>query len=286
MKQLFGDFETMPAALDHYLAAWNLSDPQLLAQTVTSHVYTVTSGADRVVLKVLSAIGEEERVGAAALRYWDGRGAVRLLRVDEGAHLLEYAAGDDLIPLVAQGRDEQATARIVDVLNQLHAPSSQPIPDELTPLRTWFRALFARADADQLRGVDSRYVRAARLADDLLNDPLDVCVLHGDIHHFNIRYHAERGWLAFDPKGLIGERTYDAANTLCNPHGFPELIFSEQRLLTHAGILADGLRIDRWRVLAFLFVYVCLSACWYLEEGEHAEDDLRLAALVEPHLGL
>jgi len=271
--------------LQHYLTAWNLADPQLLAQTVTSHVYAVTSGADRVVLKVLSAIGEEERVGAAALRYWDGRGAVRLLRADEGAHLLEYAAGDDLVPLVAQGHDEQATARIVGVLNQLHAPSSQPIPDELTPLRVWFRALFERADADHSAGQDSRYVRAARLADDLLANPLDLRVLHGDMHHQNVR-HSPRGWLAFDPKGLVGERTYDAANTLCNPHGFPELIFSQQRLLTHAGILADGMGVDRWRVLAFLYVYVCLSACWYMEEGEHAEDDLRLAALVEPHLGL
>ncbi len=30
--------------LNHYLAAWELSNPQLLTQTMTSHIYTVTHG--------------------------------------------------------------------------------------------------------------------------------------------------------------------------------------------------------------------------------------------------
>jgi hypothetical protein len=32
----------MTAKLDHYLTAWQLSDPQPLARTPTSHRYTVT----------------------------------------------------------------------------------------------------------------------------------------------------------------------------------------------------------------------------------------------------
>ena len=71
------------------------------------------------------------------------------------------------------------------------------------------------------------------------SDQRDVRVLHGDIHHHNIRQ-SSRGWLAFDPKGLVGERTYDCANTLCNPV-MPELVHNETRLLTNAAILADTL---------------------------------------------
>jgi len=269
--------------LQHYLTAWNLAGPQLLAETPTSHVYTVTSGAERVILKVLSEIGEEEQVGAAALRYWDGRGAVRLLRQDEGAHLLEYADGDDLISRVTHGGDEEATAIIADVLNQLHAPSSRPIPDELTPLRRWFRSLFKKAEADQSSGMDSVYVRAAWVADDLLSNPLDVRVIHGDMHHQNVR-HSPRGWLAFDPKGLVGERTFDAANTLCNPVDMPGLVENETRLLTNAGILAEALKIDLSRVLAFLYVYASLSASWYVADGVHPAHELKMIALVEPHL--
>ena len=53
----------------------------------TSHIYTVTHETETVVLKLLSASETEEQTGALALRYFDGRGAVRLLRCDEGAQL-------------------------------------------------------------------------------------------------------------------------------------------------------------------------------------------------------
>src|SRR5258708_28964525 len=100
----------MSEKLTHYLQAWHLSDPQLLAQTPTSHVYTVKSGGERVILKLLTPLGNEEQSGAAALRCYDGHGAVWLLRYDEHAHLLEYADGENLIGMVKRGHDEQATA--------------------------------------------------------------------------------------------------------------------------------------------------------------------------------
>ena len=40
--------------LDYYLTAWNLSNPQFLTQTMTSHIYTVTYEAEIVILKLLS----------------------------------------------------------------------------------------------------------------------------------------------------------------------------------------------------------------------------------------
>jgi hypothetical protein len=45
----------------------------------------------------------------------------------------------------------------------------------------------------------------------------DVVVLHGDMHHENILKFSSRGWLAIDPKGLVGERGFDYANIFCKP---------------------------------------------------------------------
>ncbi len=110
------------AELEHYLSTWELTDPQLIAETATSHVYTVVQGGETVVLKLLSPIGaEDEAQGAVALAYWDGRGAIKLLRHDANAHLLEYVDGDDLIPLEQRGGDDAATEIIAAVLKQLHA---------------------------------------------------------------------------------------------------------------------------------------------------------------------
>ena len=272
--------------LNYYLSAWNLSNPQFLAQTVTSHIYTVTHDTETVVLKLLSPSETEEQTGAVALRYFDGCGAVRLLRYDEGAHLLEYAAGDELVTLVERGEDEDATRIIAQVIQQLHSVPQDTPRDGLFMLERWFAELFNKAAADKQAGIESIYVRSASLTQRLLADPREVRVLHGDIHHRNIRQ-SSRGWLAFDPKGVVGERTYDCANTLCNP-AMPKIVHNETRLLTNAAILADALAIDRSRILEFTYAYAGLSASWSLRIG--AEDfvqwALNVAAIIEPHIEL
>ncbi|MBI5668230.1 MAG: phosphotransferase [Chloroflexi bacterium] len=272
--------------LKYYLDAWALSDPLPLAETVTSQVYSVLCDGTRVVLKLLTPIGiEDEQTGAVALRYFNGQGAVHLLRHDGQAHLLEYAEGENLTALVERGEDEQATIIIAGILNQLHAVSADVPSIGLTPLRVRFASLFRKAETDRTNGTNSVFVRAARVAEDLLAHPRDVRVLHGDIHHYNIRYSDRRGWLAYDPKGcLIGERTYDAANTLSNPDGVPELVRNEARLLKHAGILAEAMGCDVSRLLAFFYAYVCLNASWYIDSGPYPHHDLTMAALVEPHV--
>jgi streptomycin 6-kinase len=270
--------------LNYYLTAWELSNPQLLTQTRTSHIYTVTHGAETLVLKLLSPLETEERRGALSLRYFDGRGAVRLLRYDEGAQLMEYAAGDELVRLVERGEDERATRIIAQVIAQLHSVEQDAQHDGLVPLHRWFGALFVKAAADRQAGIESIYVRSAALSERLLAEPRDIRVLHGDIHHYNIRQSA-RGWLAFDPKGLVGERTYDCANTLCNPD-IPELVHNERRLLTNAAILADMLTLDLSRVLAFTYAYACLNASWWLQLGGNdiVAWALNVAEIIEPHI--
>jgi streptomycin 6-kinase len=272
--------------LNHYLAAWKLSNPQLLTQTRTSHLYTITHSTETIVLKLLSPSETEEQRGALSLRYFGGHGAVRLLRYDEDAQLMEYAPGDELVTLVERGEDEHATRIIAQVIEQLHSVPQDAPYDGLVPLDRWFGALFAKAETDQQAGLESIYTRSAALTARLLADQRDIRVLHGDIHHYNIRQSA-RGWLAFDPKGLVGERTYDCANTLCNPV-MPELVHNETRLLTHAAILADRLSLDPRRVLAFTYAFACLNASWWLELGGNGivQWALNVAAIIEPHLAL
>jgi streptomycin 6-kinase len=253
----------MSNSLNDYLRQWNLSNPELLADSPRAELYTAYQNTEKVVLKLLTPIGvEDESDAVVALRYFDGQGAVRLLAHDDRAHLLEYAGDEELAQLVTRGEDLAAAVVIAGVLNKLHRPQPDVPTPRLRTLRQRFRSLFSRAAQDEAAGEESIYMRGARVAEYLLANPRDPCVLHGDIQHHNIRLHPVRGWLAYDAKGLYGERLYDAANTLCNPSNAQELVLSEERLLRVSQVLAENLGAHVGRLRAFVFAYACLSASW------------------------
>ncbi len=47
----------------------------------------------------------------------------------------------------------------------------------------------------------------------LSSAPPTPVLLHGDLHHHNI-LSTQHGWLAIDPKGIIGEKSADVFDTL------------------------------------------------------------------------
>jgi streptomycin 6-kinase len=52
------------------------------------------------------------------------------------------------------------------------------------------------------------WVSLATMASTLLTAQQDVVPRHGDRHHGNVWHFGQCGWLAIDPKRLIGERTF------------------------------------------------------------------------------
>jgi streptomycin 6-kinase len=107
-----------------------------------------------------------------------------------------------------------------------------------------------------------------------LGDPRDVAVLHGDIHHGNVLDGGERGWLAIDPKGLLGERTFDFVNILRNPDAATAL--SPGRFDRQAAVLAEAAALDRRRLLQWTLAFAGLSAAWHLADGTRPELDFAI----------
>lgn len=273
----------MDARLDQYLARWGLTEPKLLAQSAWSRVYLANAGATQRVLKLLKEGERAEAIGALALRYFDGHGAVRLIDADEHAQLLEYADGEEVTRLVERGRDGDATDVIADVIDALHANATPP-PPGIPTLEEYFAPLFERAQRERKQGDASLYVRAENLTRRLLESSVEISVLHGDIHHANIRQ-SPRGWLAFDPKGIYGDRAYECCNVLHNPV-MPELVFDESRLLRTAQRLAGRLDLNVERILGFSYAYGARNAAATLAVGltEMAAWSLRAVHLIEPLL--
>ena len=224
-----------------------------------------------------------ERLGGIVMAWWDGDGAARVLARDGKALLLERAMGAASLSDIARtGRDDEACRILCATAERLHARRAKPRPD-LTPLRDWFRALWPAARAHG--GILNR---SADTAEALLGDPREIVVLHGDLHHDNVLDFGARGWLAIDPKHLVGERGFDFANIFTNP----DLADPTRPVATEPGrfarrldVVVETARLDRRRLLSWIIAWTGLSAAWFLGDGDPlAEIDLAIARLAVAEL--
>jgi streptomycin 6-kinase len=243
--------------------AWRLTADGAAFSTPSSQLHPVRQDGRAAMLKVVTH--PDERNGAAALFWFAGKGAVEVLAHEGDAILMARGDGPyDLADMVGRGEDDAATRVICEVVRDLHASRAAPPPEGLMPLTRRFRSLFLTAEAP---GADEHYRTAAEMARRLLAEPLDCVVLHGDIHHENILRDGKGGWAAIDPKGLIGESTYDYANILENPIRCPEVVLSPGRLRRQAEVIAETAGISLKRLLEYTFAFAALSECWGVEDG-------------------
>jgi streptomycin 6-kinase len=256
--------------LETYLQTWKLSEPSLITKTATGHVYRVRlHEGSFAALKLLTPLGvEDEAGGTIALRHFAVRGSVKLLEADAQAQLMSYADG----PFLKSLPDDQATEVICKVVSLLHACPSA-LPPGLPSMAENFRALFEQS-------ADPLFTQGARIARELLANERERVVLHGDLHHKNVLSCSTGGWLAIDPKGLIGERAYDFANVFYNPDDAPALVENRERVLRLAATFSRHAGIEERRILEYAFAFGCLSASWAIEDGQDPSRRLRIARMI------
>jgi len=268
-------------------ARWKVSAPELIAETFSSRIWGVRreDGLPAVVkaLKPFDDVADELR-GEHFLAWRRGAGGVRLLGRDGHSMLLEYAGEALLSRVLEEQGDNAATEIAAEVMAQLFSPSKHPFPPELQPLRERYASLFKKAATDRDAGHAGLYVEAAAIADPLLTHPHDVRPLHGDLHHDNI-LHGPRGWLTIDPKGVLCDPGFDAANMFYNPLERSDLCLDPQRIAHMADVFGKTLGQTPAAILDHAFIWGCLSASWHHEDA-NTPDETRELAIAEAILAV
>ncbi len=126
--------------------------------------------------------------------------------------------------------------------------------------------------------------RAQRLYGELAASQGRRVLLHGDLHHYNILEDAGRGWLAIDPKGVVGEPAFEAGALLRNPLGELRLFADSAIIERRTAILCERLGLDRRRVLGWAFSQAVLSALWSIEDGGEPGQGVAMARACLPLL--
>jgi streptomycin 6-kinase len=102
-------------------------------------------------------------------------------------------------------------------------------------------------------------------------------LLHGDLHHQNVLLDHLRGWIAIDPKGVVGEPAYEFGAALRNLAG-GAVIDRWSR------VIAERSGLDRSRIMGWAFSQAILAAIWSVEDGDEPDWALAAAASMRPRL--
>jgi streptomycin 6-kinase len=261
----------LPELLNKAARRWDLSlgEPFLLSY---NYVCAATrADGTQVVLKI-GVPNREILSEMTALRLFAGEGACRLLEADDENYtfLLERLQPGEM--LVEMEDDEARTHIACEVMTRLWRPAPPELP--FIPLSAWFA---------ELDGLRPRYgggtgpfpgwlvARIESLLPDLLHESSPQMLIHGDFHHFNVlsSERSEFGWLAIDPKGVVGPVGYEVGPLLINP--FDEVLQNENPLLVterRLAILSEHLGLPAAHLRDWGLCHCLLSAWWDLDEND------------------
>ncbi|HWN58232.1 MAG TPA: aminoglycoside phosphotransferase family protein, partial [Methylomirabilota bacterium] len=199
--------------LEELVRRWGLELEELPFRTQSGLIAFARRAGEELVLKLPDHKSDETAAGAALLHF-QGQGAVRVFeRGPGGALLLERARpGHALTKLVLEGADDQATVALCAVVRALHR--REPPASGFPLVEDWGRGFERYRRTGDTTIPVAALDRASGLFADLAASQAARRVLHGDLHHDNILFDVSRGWLAIDPKGVLGEPAYEIGAAL------------------------------------------------------------------------
>jgi streptomycin 6-kinase len=263
----------LPGLVEAYLRRWALTpDGRPMHGYVALVLPVRRADGTPAVLKV-SWLDPESIPEPAALAAWAGHGAVRLLdRADhDGAMLIERLDPARTLEDLPDGA--AATALLGTVLARLDVPAPPGIPRLADAAARWAREL--PRDAERMGRPLPRLVVDTAVATCRDLGPDGDTLLHGDLHYANVLAGEREPWLAIDPKGLAGDRGYEAAPALWNR--WEEIAAADdprRALLRRLAVLTEAAGIDRERARRWAQMRNVDNALWFREHGGYPDAEV------------
>ena len=237
-----------------------------------------TATGDEIVLK-LGVPCRELTTEALALRCFAGDGAVVLIDSDTeiGALLLQRVVPGTFLHESLSEESSIVTAAALMRRLWRDPDNSGSFPT----LPEWFSA-FDRFQPRDNETLAALLENAKPILRDLLAGKQNNVLLHGDLHHANILFSSVSGWVAIDPKGVLGNRGYEIGPFMLNM--IPREAADDhihQILSKRLSVFARELNTDRKRMARWSFCYSVLSAVWNIEDSEEPAETVRVAQILQ-----
>ncbi|WP_218813599.1 aminoglycoside phosphotransferase family protein [Rickettsiella endosymbiont of Dermanyssus gallinae] len=267
----------LPDLLAHYAKKWQLTVKDCFNNASFNVVAEVILDNGHAAILKCGVPSKEFINEIAALQHFNGVGSVKLLGAEAGAGIMLL---ERLVPgtLLEEIPDEtQRVISSVELIKKLHRPCQETAV--FPSLADWFQGfqrLFQYFQGRTGPFPKPLIERADAISKELLMSMGPTVLLHGDLHYGNILLSDKYGWLAIDPKGVIGEQEYEIP--------FPRLKGEVNKNLIKRRLdqFIEISGFDRSRVLGWAFCKAALAAWWsYEDQGEVWQPFLHCAEILK-----
>lgn len=276
---MYGDegkrwLDFIPGIVAEYEKKWSFQSlhPYNLSYSYVAPV--IAHDGSKAVLKIGFPGDKEFRQGALALKVFNGQGSVKLLNEDleKGVILLEkLEPGENLLSLPS---DEDRMHIAADVMKKLwrKTPDVDTFP-HIADLGKGFVRHREKFGGTSGPLPQKLFDKAEKIFFELENSMSETVLLHGDLHQANILSSHRDGWLAIDPKGVLGERAYEIGSLLRNPKQLATNSDLPKILGSRIAILSEELKISKERIIGWGMSQAVLSAVWSVEDHRGGFED-------------
>ena len=250
--------EDIPNILSKKLDDWGLelksSNPLHGAMGL---VFFVSSCGEDLVLKI-SWFDNLTKSENAALKIWDGDGAVRLLDYDSSTHssLMERLSSESLEDI----NIKQAGIEAGRLIKKLGVKSGYDFP-KLAERLNDIDSSFAQCSLD-LNGSDFDWEFINKLIS-RRRKGVDNLLSHGDIGYLNILKSKSGEWKAIDPKPMLGDLEFSV----------PELMWSridelkDNEIIEHLVRIVNSGNLDRKKAIEWTIIRAVDYYFWGMDNG-------------------
>ena len=260
--------ETIPSLIKKYEKLWEItvSDPFNLSYNYVAPAKN--KRADDVVFKICLPPANEPYYEIPALEFFNGEGCVQLLQkdVEENVLLLERAMpGEKLQDL----QHTDAVDVACSVIKQLHKNITKKEIATFPTLSFWAKdfAVYRNMFSLSTGPIPKRlFEKAEEIFTQYPKENREKVLLHGDLHAENI-LSSQRGFLAIDPKGIIGEQEFELGIFFRSSYQDIMQDGNYKKVIAD-GILksAEILGLDKKRIKDWAFATAVNGLVWFLED--------------------
>jgi streptomycin 6-kinase len=271
--------DAYPELFDYCMSHWGLVPHGIADEGLPINIIIFCEDdKDRPVVLKLGHPHPEQKTEIIALQQYAGRNAVNFIDCDvaSGAFLMER-----ILPgtKFRDSKSDIGRSRIpIPLFSKL--PLEADAIEGLPSFDDWLCHAFKAFRESPNHDVE--YLDFIDLAESLYlklcSDHPKTYLLHGDLHHENILLDEERGWVAIDPKGVVGPRLMECGRYLHNvmqdeiqdigeidEAGDSQLLeIFETRFKT----FSEMLKADYWDIVASAYIDLVLSSCWSINGGQ------------------